>query len=58
MPSRASASSSAQLPVVERGDDQQDAVGAQRARLGHLVGSMVKSLRSTGSAQAARACCR
>jgi hypothetical protein len=37
--------------VVERGDDQQDRVGAERARFGDLIRSTMKSLRSAGSAQ-------
>ena len=42
--------------IVQTGTrDQQDAVGAI-ARPRHLVGSTMKSLRSTGSEQAARAC--
>ena len=35
--------------IVDRGHDDQDAVGAPGARLGDLIGSNMKSLRSAGS---------
>ena len=41
--------------IVERRHDQQDAIGADRAAFDDLIGSRMKSLRSTGRAQAARA---
>ena len=52
---RASAISSA---GVERGGDEQHAVGAHQPGVAHVVRRPVKSLRSTGSEHAARAACR
>jgi hypothetical protein len=46
------------LGVVQAGGDQQDAVRPHGARLHTWYSSTMKSLRSTGSVQAARACCR
>jgi hypothetical protein len=46
------------LRVVQAGGDQQDAVGAHGRALVDLVRSTMKSLRSTGRSQDARACFR